>query len=176
MVKKTVHSVKLDKYARDAETWLTYGKIIHSAARVLFDAANTRPDLYFSAATLGHNCLEVLMKAILIQEGMVSFDPKKINALTGVVLRKEDCVWGHSLIELAEELQRRTKFDLDEEMKYSSIIHEPPFSVRQGLDVFDPFFEELRYPHSLVRVTGFGGGDEHILDELVERILVRKRS
>jgi hypothetical protein len=173
---KTAQDVALDKYARDAATWLSYGNVIYSAARVLFDAANASPELYFSAATLGHSCLEVLMKAILIQEGMVSFDPRLIKRLTGTVLQEKDCVWGHSLMKLAEELERRTKFSLAEEMEYSGIVHPAPFTVRQGLELFDPFFEELRYPHGLERVTGFGGGDEHILDELVSRISAVKRS
>lgn len=171
-----MQSVALDKYARDAGTWLTYGNLIYSAARVLFDSANASPDLYFSAAPLGHSCLEVLMKGILIQEGMVSFDPKRIKKLSGTVLSEQDCVWGHSLIDLAEKLTRCTKFDLDEEMKYHSIEHPAPFTIRQGLELFDPFFEELRYPHGLERVKSFGGGDEHILDELVSRILALKRT
>jgi hypothetical protein len=176
MSKTTVQSVALDKYARDAETWLTYGNVIYSAARVLFDSANASPDLYFSAAPLGHSCLEVLMKGILIQEGMVSFDPRLIKRLTGAVLQEHDCVWGHSLMKLAEELERRTKFSLAEEMEHHSIVHPAPFTVRQGLELFDPFFEELRYPHGLERVESFGEGDEHILDELVSRILAMKRT
>jgi hypothetical protein len=174
MSKTTVQSVALDKYARDAETWLSYGNVVYSAARRLFDSGNSDPSLYFCAATLGHNCLEVLMKGILIQEGMVSFHPKRIKKLTGTVLSEQDCVWGHSLIDLGEELARRSKFDLVEEMKYHSIEHPAPFTVRQGLELFDPFFEELRYPHGLERVKSFGGGDEHILDELVSRILAVK--
>lgn len=127
MVKKAAQAVTLDKYARDAETWLTYGKVIYSAARVLFDAAQSSPDLYFSAATLGHSALEVLMKGILIQEGMVSFDPRQIKRLTGPVLQEQDCVWGHSLIKLAEEMEKRAKFALDEEMVYHCIVHTAPF-------------------------------------------------
>lgn len=176
MSKASGQPVTFDKYARDAETWFSYGNVIYSAARVLFDSAKASPDLYFSAATLGHSCLEVLMKAILIQEGMVSFDPRLIKRLTGTVLKKRDCVWGHSLMKLAENLEQRTKFSLAEEMEYHSIEHPAPFTVRQGLQLFDPFFEELRYPHSLERVKGFGGGDEHILDELVSRILAVKRT
>jgi hypothetical protein len=176
MSKTIVQSVALDKYARDAETWLSYGIVIYSAARVLFDSANGSPDLYLCAAPLGHSCLEVLMKGILIQEGMVSFDPRLIKRLTGAVLQEQDCVWGHSLMKLAEELERRTKFSLAEEMEYHSIVHPAPFTVRQGLELFDPFFEELRYPHGLERVKSFGGGDEHILDELVSRILAMKRT
>lgn len=176
MGKKTAQGVTLDKYARDAETWLTYGKVIYSAARVLFDGAHASPDLYFSAATLGHNSLEVLMKGILIQEGMVSFDPRLIKRLTGAALQQQDCIWGHSLIKLAEELDQRTGLDLDEQMKYHDILRPSPFTVRQALELFDPFFEELRYPHALELVKDFGGGDECILDELVERILALKRS
>ena len=174
MSKTTKGVVAPDKYARDADAWLKHGQIIYTAARTLFDDGNVY--LYFSAATLGHACLEVLMKGILIQEGMVSFDPKLIKRLTGAVLNEKDCVWGHSLIQLAEDLERRVGFDLSEEMEVHNILHPPPFTVRQALEYFEPFFEELRYPHSLERVKGFGGGDELILDELVARILSFKRS
>lgn len=169
--------MRVDKYARDPDAWVRHGLITYDAARVLFDAGSAYPTLYFSAATLAHTCLEVLMKGILITEGMVSFDPRQIERLPqGAVLKREDCVWGHSLIQLAEELGCRVGFDLSEEMDFHNTVHPPPFIIRQALEHFEPFFWELRYPHGLEQVTGFGGGDEKVLEELVARILVLRRS
>lgn len=170
-------TVAPDKYARDAEAWITHGKIIYQAARALFDAGDAYPSLYFSAATLGHSALEVLMKGILIGEGMVSFDPRRIKQLPeAVVLKRKDCVWDHSLLALARKLEQQTDFDLDEEMHFHNILYQPPFPVRKALEHFEPFFEELRYPHQLENTTGFGAGDELVLEELVVRILALKRT
>ena len=62
MSKTTKGVVAPEKHARDADAWLKHGQIIYTAARTLFDDGNVY--LYFSAATLGHTCLEVLMKGI----------------------------------------------------------------------------------------------------------------
>lgn len=170
-------AVTPDKYARDAELWLTHGNIVYRAARCLYDQASAEPTLYFPAATLAHTSLELLMKGTLISEGMISFNPEQIKRLPkGLVIKKKDCVWGHSLIQLAGKLAERTSFDLREEMKHHDILHQPPFSVRAALEYFEPFFSELRYPRGLEQVMDFGGGDELILEELVVRIIALKRS
>ena len=161
-----------DRYARDAESWLTRGDIIYRASRHLFDEGNTDPSLYFVAVTLAHDSLEVLLKGILIREGMVSFDPMLVKRLPrDSEIKKEDCVWGHSLMELAEELAtRRPDFDFAAQMDFKSILLPAPVTVRNALQYFEPFFAELRYPRALEQVGGFGGGDEMMLDELVDRL------
>lgn len=152
------------------------GIIVYQAARALFDAGDIDPTLYFSAATLGHTSLELLMKGILIAEGMVSFDPRFVGLLPkGASIDEKSCVWGHSLLDLAEKLEQRIGFDLGEEMEYHNALFPPPFPVRQALEHFEPFFSELRYPHELENVTGFGYGDQMILEELALRILALKR-
>lgn len=172
MPKKTITP---DKYARDAEAWLQRGMIVYQAARALFDAGDTDPTLYFSAAPLGHTSLELVMKGILIGEGMVSFDPRLVGLLLkGARIEERDCVWGHSLLDLAEKLEQKMGFYLGEEMEYHNILFPPPFTVRQALEHFEPFFSELRYPHALENVSGFGYGDQMILEELVCRILALK--
>ncbi len=104
------------------------------------------------------------MKGILISGGMVSFDPKQIARLPkGIAIKRQDCVWGHSLLDLAKKLEQRTDFDLSEEMEHHNILFQPPFPISRALEHFEPFFSELRYPHELEHVTGFGGGDELIL-------------
>ena len=151
-----------DKYARDSKAWLTHGEIVYRAARCLFDQGNIEPTLYFAAATLGHTSLELVMKGILIGEGMVSFDPRQLDRLPpGVVIKRKDCVWGHSLLDLAKKLEQRTEFDLSEEMEYHNILFQPPFPVRRALEHFEPFQSELRYPHGLEKVMGFGSGDAY---------------
>ncbi len=121
---------------------------------------------------MAHAALEVLMKGVLIGTGMVSFHPDNVKRLPkGVVIDKKDCVWDHSLLKLAEELERRTGFDLSEEMEFHNVLFPKPFLVRQAFEHFEPFFHELRYPSELEKVKCFGSGDELILDELVARIL-----
>lgn len=177
MSKRTKRIVTPDKYAADTDAWLTHGKIIYEAARALFDAGDTYPTLYFSAATLAHTCLEVLMKGILIEDGMVSFNPREIKQLPpGTAVKKEDCVWGHSLLELAKQLEQRAGFDLADEMGYHNVLFQAPFPVRRALEHFEPFFSELRYAHGLEQVSCFGAGDEKILEELVVRILALKQN
>jgi len=165
-------TVTPDKYARDPDTWITYGEILYRAARALFELGTSDPSLLIPAATLAHAAVEVVMKGVLIGEGMVSFRPDDVKRLpSGVVIKKEDCIWGHSLLELAGELERRTAFDLSEEMEFHNVRFPKPFSVRQALEFFEPFFDELRYPSGLKNVTSFGSGDELVLEELIARIL-----
>jgi HEPN domain-containing protein len=81
-----------------------------------------KPSLWFSAAILGHQALEMLIKAALIRKGH-SIDRSDI--------------WGHDLRKLAERLAFHA--DL------------PP-EVVTDLDTFTDLFNELRYPSELERV------------------------
>jgi HEPN domain-containing protein len=107
--------VKLDNYARDWRLWRNWAAIDHRAATTLFDSGD--PFLFFPAATLGHHALEMYLKSALILNGMTVFDPKKVKLLdAGAKLAKQDCTWGHDLIQLAEELARRKpEFELSKQ-------------------------------------------------------------
>jgi hypothetical protein len=104
--------MKLDAYAKNAAEWRDGGYHNYRASRVLFGCGD--PFLWFPAATLGHHALEMLLKAVLIHDGMTAFDPRKVNALDPTLaLTKDDCVWGHNLLELAETLAaKRHVFNL----------------------------------------------------------------
>jgi hypothetical protein len=162
---------QLDTYARSVRDWRQLAKVNHVAATALFGSGN--PFLVFPAATLGHHAIEMYLKAALIQNGMTAFDPKKLPQLDPAVgLRREDCVWGHNLVRLAEELaRRRPEFDLSAEMDCPRIaIEEMPMRVFAGFKLFDPFFSELRYPQELNKLKDVGEDDRFVLDELVKRL------
>jgi len=95
--------IQLDKYARDARAWRDCAEGNYMASAMLFDSQN--PFVWFAAATLGHHALEMYLKAALVHEGMTVFDPEKIirsDPTAGLV--RSDCVWGHSLLYLADTL------------------------------------------------------------------------
>lgn len=166
-------TTKLDKYAQDPKAWKTFADHNYAASIYLFDSH--RPILIFNAATLGHACLEMYLKAALISEGCTAFDPKKVKYLDkSVKLQPSDCAWGHDLVALAKQLAaRRTDFDLSEPMP--SLLpwrlwnHKGKAIVERGFEVFNPFFSELRYPQALT-IGGVGEDDKLPLKELVARL------
>jgi len=81
--KKT--SAQKDKYTNSPDTWCEHGEIFGRAARELFASGN--PFFYFPAALVGHQALEMLLKAALLRQGLKIQD-----------------VWGHDLVELANKL------------------------------------------------------------------------
>src|SRR5271157_308114 len=109
-------SLALDKYARDPKAWKAFADHNYAASIYLFESHN--PFLIFNAATLGHHCLEMYLKATLICEGATVFDPTKIKHLDkSVKLQPSDCAWGHDLVGLARQLAaKRRDFDLSEQM------------------------------------------------------------
>lgn len=159
--------VKLDKYARDFAIWRDWAAINHSAAKVLF--ATEDPFLLFPAATLGHHALEMFLKSALIANGLTVVDPKVFRRLEHTNLRKNDCAWGHGLVKLAGMLaERRPEFNLSKEMKFAGYaVLKEPMTVQEGLNIFDPFFSELRYPQELKAVEEPGGDHKVLLDLLV---------
>jgi len=164
----TAASMKPDKYACDFRLWRDWAAIDYRAAKVLFQTND--PFLYFPAATLGHHALEMYLKSALIVNGMTVFDSKKIKLLdAGIILAEADCVWGHELIKLAEELARRNPdFDLSRQMDLVGYLTmKEPMTIREGLEVFEPFFSELRYPQAMNKVDGIGFEHEFLLDQLV---------
>ena len=160
----------LDRYARDPKAWKAFADHNYAASIYLFDSHN--PFLIFNAATLGHHCLEMYLKAALICEGATVFDPKKITHLdNSLKLQPSDCAWGHDLVALARQLaSRRPDFNLSEQMCLLLPWH---FSgvptVEKGFEVFNPFFSELRYPQELT-MGGVGEDDKLPLQELVTRL------
>ena len=51
-------------------------------------------------------------------------------------------MWGHSLIQLAEDLERRGGVrSSPRRWKFITFCIPPPFTVRQALEYFEPFFE-----------------------------------
>jgi HEPN domain-containing protein len=112
-------------YSASAHSWSHWAKRIYSAAQTLF--ANENPSLWFGAAVLGHQAIEMCLKAILIGQGhrVVKGD-----------------VWGHDLLALMKQVQ-------------DSGIKLPP-EFEEDFRVFNSFFNELRYPTALNEVSGFG--------------------
>ncbi len=169
--------MQLDKYAKDAETWLVYARINYDGARVLFmhERALT---LCFPAATLGHHALEALIKTALIRAGMTIFDPAKLKRLDPAAnLTETDCAWGHELLTLGKLLaSKRPDFDLRKNLKFAAFPRETPMDIQTGLAVFDPFFWELRYPQQLKELDGIGPDDVRLLDVLFAEIMPLARA
>lgn len=163
-------SLALDKYARDPKAWKTFADHNYAASIYLFESHN--PFLIFNAATLGHHCLEMYLKAALICEDCAVFDSKMIRHLDqSIKLQPSDCAWGHDLVVLARQLAaRRPDFDLAEEMSLLLPLHCSGVpTVEKGFEVFNPFFSELRYPQELT-MGGVGEDDKLPLQELVARL------
>jgi len=162
-------TLQLDKYARDAESWWQNARINFDASRVLFTHENSIM-LCFPAATLGHHALEALLKAALIRTGCAVFDPMKTRHLDPASgITAAECVWGHSLVELAQKLDlRRTDFDLAASLDITRFGD--PMSIQAGLELFDPFFSEMRYPQALDKFESLGPDDIVLLSLLFSEI------
>jgi hypothetical protein len=162
----------LDKYAKDAETWLIYARINYDGARVLFTHERALT-LCFPAASLGHHALEALIKTALIRAGMTIFDPAKLKRLDpSTSLSETDCAWGHELLGLGKLLaSKRPDFDLRKHLNFVAFPRETPMDIETGLTVFDPFFWELRYPQQLKELDGIGPDDVGLLDALFAEIM-----
>jgi hypothetical protein len=163
----------LDRYARDARTWRQYADFYHKAADLLFNTRNPFDSLV--AATLGHNVLEMYLKAALICEGMVVFNRRDVGKLdTSVRPAVSDCAWGHKLVCLATLLSSRNRgFDLSDTMNISGCTDlTMPITIKEGIEIFDPFFFELRYPSELRKLEGKGVAydEKLLLAELVQRL------
>ncbi len=164
--------MQLDKYAKDAETWLIYARINYDGARVLFTHERALT-LCFPAATLGHHALEALIKTALIRAGMTIFDPAKLKRLDPTAsLTETDCAWGHELLALGKLLtSKRPDFDLRKHLNFAAFPRETPMDIETGLAVFNPFFWELRYPQQLKELDGIGPDDVRLLDVLFAEIM-----
>jgi HEPN domain-containing protein len=124
-------------FPADAETWLQWAEQTYAGAHVLFNNGN--PIVWFPAAILGHQALEMFLKAALIKQGR-----RVVNG----------DVWGHNLVDLASELAN-TGFNF-------------PSGFVEDLQTFNDFFEELRYPHPARKVQELGSMEGVLLDYLVK--------
>jgi HEPN domain-containing protein len=124
-------------FSADAETWLQWAEQSHAGAHALFNNGNS--SLWFPAAILGHQALEMFLKAALIKQGR------------GVV---RGDAWGHNLVDLASELAK-TGFHF-------------PSGFVDDLKTFNEFFEELRNPHPARKVQELGSMEGVLLDYLAK--------
>lgn len=165
-------TVQIDKYARDAITWKASAQMTYTGAHILFTHENNLITC-FSAGVLGHLAIEQYLKSALIHAGMTVFDPRKLKYLPASgTLQKSDCAWGHDLVALAEMLsRRRPAFEISTILFNQWSPYDVPITVRKGLEIFESFFDELRYSGQLTRCEGIGPMDGAILEELVRIIL-----
>jgi hypothetical protein len=171
-MKQPIQTIQLDKYARDARTWRDVARFNYSGARELFTCDN-KIVTCIPGATLAHLSLEMFLKAALIVEGMTVFNPRDLGRLNpSVKLAKQDCVWGHKLVDHARLLaKRRPDFDLKDTSKIPFYFpHRGPMTLERGFAIFDPFFFELRYPQELLDLDGVGPDDVIMFESLVEAL------
>jgi len=159
--------MKLDRYARDAREWRNGAAINYAASKVLF--ATDDPFMLFPAATLGHHALEMYLKCASIVSGMTVFNPADSDKLdAGIVLKREDCAWGHDLVKLAKQLaERNANLDLTATLDFPRLVIKEPLTIQEGLAIFVPFFTELRYPQESKECDGLGKEHLWLLDALV---------
>jgi hypothetical protein len=161
---------RLDVYAKDAFAWRNSALFTYLAAKTLFETENMM--FCFPAATLGHHAIEKYLKAALICAGFTIVKPNLMKKLVASgTLKQEDCTWGHDLVELGDKLaQKRSDFDLSQIILDGYLPYKMPMTLGEGLAVFNPFFEELRYPQELEKLEGVGPSDVVILDGIVAAI------
>jgi HEPN domain-containing protein len=133
----TIDGSKMSEFSADAETWLQWAEQSYAGAHLLFHNGN--PILWFPAAFLGQQALEMFLKAALINQG------RQVG--------KEDG-WGHNLMDLATELAK-TGFNF-------------PAGFVEDLQTFNDFFEQLRFPHPARKVPELGPMEGVLLTYLVK--------
>ncbi len=166
---RRVARIELDKYARDGALWRDSATMYYRASLLLLDNSDTA--VWVPGATLGHQALETYLKACLISEGLTIFDPAKVKDLDPATnLSKDDCAWGHDLIVLGQRLEsRRPNFSLSMPIDlYGPGSGFPDLTMREALEVFKPFFFEIRYPREIRQFVGIGQQHRYILDATVK--------
>jgi hypothetical protein len=110
------------------------------------------------------------LKAALICEGLAVCEPRQASML-GLIA--DDCAWGHGLVGLARQLtSRRKDFDLAASLDLPDCPGVTmPKTLLAGLELFDPFFSELRYPQKLKKLEGVGQEEKLVLDRLVALLI-----
>jgi HEPN domain-containing protein len=124
-------------YSSDADTWLNWAEATYAGAQTIFLSDNALA--WFPAAILGHQALEMFLKAALIRKG------RRVT--------KTD-VWGHDLCALARELVNQ------------GVVLTPQFMLE--LQKFTDYFNELRYPAKLKNVSGLGQQEGFLPEALVQ--------
>jgi hypothetical protein len=157
----------LDRFAFDPDAWFASARFTWASAQTLFNDGNMV--VVFAAATLGHHALEMFLKTALICEGMVACNPRDAKAFG---ITRDDCVWGHDLLELAKLLAtKRPDFNIKDVIDIRGYWpHKMPMTVEDGLAMFQPFFDELRYPHEKELMEGIGQDEVIVLNALVAAI------
>jgi hypothetical protein len=62
-------------------------------------------------------------------------------------------------------------FNLSREMDFVGyVVLKEPMTVKKGLQIFEPFFSELRYPREMKLVAGLGYEEKLLLDALVNEL------
>jgi len=131
-----------DKYANDAVAWQRNAGVFREATHLLFNHGN--PLLYFPAAILGHQTLEMFLKAALIKKGF------QISPIQGDV-------WGHDLPQLVGQL---------------FMDGPPPPALLEVAKTFNDYFNELRYPRELNKVEGLGEIEGWQLEDVIKDFLL----
>jgi HEPN domain-containing protein len=135
----------IDVAAQNAREWRVAAEGALRAACILF---NGSPEVWFSAALLGHHALEMLIKSALIRQGFIVAKGKPENGFA----------WGHSVVELARAVASRcTDFNADG-------------FFWDDLAGYDTFFEELRYPGILKNFDELGEHHRLVLLDLMQVI------
>jgi hypothetical protein len=116
---------QIDTHANAPAAWRMAAEFSYSAAIHLFKSGD--PLHLVPAAYLGHHALESLLKAALIHGGYTI-----TNQRPGM-----STAWGHSLVSLANQL--------DESVGGCRHVQE----AKSGLQIFDDYFEQARYPIDL---------------------------
>jgi HEPN domain-containing protein len=124
-------------YSSNAHSWAHWAQRTYTASQALF--AHDNPDMWFGAAVLAHQSVEMCLKAILVAKGR------------RVV---KDDVWGHDLVQLLKQVQLCG-------------INLPP-EFEDDFRVFNGFFNELRYPSALRQVSEFGKEDSWRLSRIIK--------
>jgi HEPN domain-containing protein len=132
-----IHGSKMSDFSADAETWLQWAEQSYAGAHLLFHNGN--PILWFPAAFLGQQALEMFLKAALIKQ-----DSRAAKA----------DMRGHNLIDLASELAK-TGFNF-------------PAGFIEDLQTFNEFFEQLRFPNPARKVQELGPMEGVLLAYLVK--------
>lgn len=149
----------IDRYANDAYAWRISAQIDYTASRMLFETNNLM--LVFPAAHLGHLAIEKYLKAALICTGAIICNPHRHKELIASGrLNRDECAWDHKLVKLAAMLaSRRSDFDPAVVLFEDYPLHEGPMTLNDALEMFDPFFVELRYPIQMENFKTLGSAD-----------------
>jgi HEPN domain-containing protein len=124
-------------YSSDADSWLNWAEATYAGAQTLFLSDNAL--VWFPAAILGQQAMEMFLKAALIRKGHR-------------VVRED--IWGHDLCALARKLINH------------GLVFAPEFMLE--LQKFTDYFNEFRYPASLKNVMGLGQDEGVLLQHLVQ--------